>query len=118
NAKGTYYATQKWNLVSVNTYSGQSFGFTYEQAPVKHLENITEAFYQGHLEVLNFTDSTVIYDPLNIKEIYWEGVKSHIKSITYPNGTYVNFVIHNDTSITNLSRVDQPGDWILDKIEI
>lgn len=116
--KGTYYATQKWNLTKVETYTGKEIDFIYEQKYIERLDNITETLYQNKQEQLDLGNLTVEYDPLEIEEHMWKGVKSHIKEIHYPNGTKVYFDIAHSSTSSNTSRVDCPGDYILNDIRV
>jgi len=118
NHEGHYYATEKWNLVRVLTYSGKNIYFIYDDTYVKILENITETFYDDKGPILDYNTNTVVFDPLEIKEQYWEGVKTHLKEIQYPNGTKVYFDISSDTALANTSRTDCIGAWLLKSIKI
>lgn len=118
NPEGNYYATESWNLVKAVTNTGKEFDFIYEKTDINYLETITETLYQHEWENVDVNTQTVYFDPLEIKEHYWDGVKTHLKEIHYPNGTKVYFDIANDNTSGNTARIDCKGDYILDKIRV
>lgn len=118
NPQGHYYATRSWNLTRVETYGGSVIEYIYEGSNVNYIENVTEELFENRPVILNTSNQTITYDNLEITNHRYEGVKTHISQIHYPNGTDVIFDIANDISSTNTSRMEVPGDWILNNIQI
>jgi hypothetical protein len=87
---GTYYPTEKWNLDSVKTWNGLIVRYEYQQYYTDFLKDVTETLFPREQEY-DVVNQTVGYDPLEIKEDRWQGIITHIKKISYPNGITVDF---------------------------
>jgi hypothetical protein len=111
---GIYYPTQKWNLVKIITNTGKIITYEYDVKYVKYIENRTEELLPKDAERTYNYDSSkwfLTYDPLVIKDNVWEGYKTHLKKINYPNGVTVDFEL--DTA-----RCDCRGDFRVKNILI
>lgn len=75
---GDYYPTNRWVLDKIITNRGSTIQYYYDTAHLEYVEAITETYNPGN------------FDPLEIKEQKWKGVKYHIKRIEYP-GTTIYF---------------------------
>lgn len=94
NDTTTYYPIQKWDLVKIETYSGLVIKYDYIRKWVDYVENQEEVLTTRHEMV---GSGVTFYDPLEIRQKYWRGYKSHLSKITYPNG--VDVVFDLDTSV-------------------
>ncbi len=107
---GTYYPTEKWNLVKVETYQGKTINFEYHNKYLEYVETITETLYPRD-EIQN----TTFVDPLEIKRNFWKGYKSHLSKIIYPSNTTVTFNLdYSDPS----GRCDCKGNYRLKEIKV
>lgn len=86
---GTYYPTEKWNLVKIVTYKGFEVKYEYARSFVEYTETISEKLYPR--SELYDGNVNLIFDPLEIKDIKWKGIKTHISKISYPNNVSINF---------------------------
>lgn len=108
-SKGVYYPIEKWDLTQIVTFKGHVINFEYELRWMDYVETRKE-----ELHPLPEKDNGVIvtYDPLEITDVHWKGVRSHIKKIIYPNGITATFTLNSGT------RCDCPGNFVVRSIEI
>lgn len=108
---GTYYPTEKWNLVKIRTYDGKEVQFQYATKYVEYLNNVTETIHPKQQE---YDANSVTYDPLQIKNVIWKGYKTHISKIIYTSGTTVSFDLDSSAN----ARCDNKSDFRLKHIVI
>lgn len=120
---GTYYPTDEWDLVKVETYTGFTVEYKYVRKYVDYVETITEKLDPTF--VFTYTgiapNKTYGPDPLDVEEIHWKGYKTHLSQIIYPNNVTINFDL--GSSFLNLSsrsahRCDCHGNYIVKNIFI
>jgi len=107
---GTYYPTLKWNLVKIETYSGLEINYEYQQKYVDYLESVTEELHYRYSKQY-LPQSSIISDPLQVKQKRWKGIKTHLSRIVYPNNVTLTFIL--DTN-----RCDCKGDFKIQMIDV
>lgn len=120
---GIYYATDKWDLVKIETVSGLDVNYEYVRTYIEELESIQEkldrsVWYEDTGTIPNVALKT---DPIEVKKNYWKGYKTHISKISYPNGVTVTFNVEFDNQTSpsvNISRCDCAGDFRLWTIDV
>lgn len=104
NDSGIYYATDKWNLTKMITYNGLEINYTYKQKFLDYVQMVTETLYPR-----NESTTSGKPDPLEINDLHWTGITSHVSRIDFANGISLAFDL--DTA-----RVDCPGNYRLKNI--
>lgn len=116
---GTYYATTKWDLVKVETFGGYEVTFEYESTAVDYVVSKLEVL-EARQEVLD-ANGNIIEDPLKRKDVRWNGRKTHLSQVNYPNGKKLLFDLDKSNTLSgtiNVARCDCKGDFRVKKITI
>lgn len=93
--RGTYYATESWNLIKIETPFGHQITYEYDHTYLEYTEAVTETLYPRGVQWDLWVMDSVTFDPLEIKEVKWRGYKSHIAKINYPNNSTVTFTLNS-----------------------